>query len=323
LVATVFAIALAGLFARRLTGALGLLAEGARAFGAGRLDHRVDARGRDEIGALGGTLNTMAGELAASRAEIVRWNRELEQRVEERTRELRAAQAQLLQAQKLAALGQLGAGVAHEINNPLAGVIGHVQLLLTGRAEGDRDLKALRCIDEAARRASTIVQNLLRFSVQHERAVMTTVDLNRLLRDTVSLAEQAIRDQGITITWRLEERAPRARGDAGQLAQVLLNLVQNARTAMKEAGGTLTLATFGDADAPTPVGFRVTDTGKGIAPAHRERLFEPFFTTKDEWSNVGLGLSVSYRLVAEHGGRVAVDSEVGTGSTFTVYLPAA
>src|SRR5262249_59902568 len=123
--------------------------------------------GGDEVAQLGHAFNTMAGDLQKSRAEIEAWNRELEARVAERTRELKEAQAQLVQAQKLAALGQLGAGVAHEINNPLGGVIGHVQLLLSERAPEDRDYEALRCIDEAARRASTVVQNLLPFSVQH------------------------------------------------------------------------------------------------------------------------------------------------------------
>jgi signal transduction histidine kinase len=331
LAATALAILLAGLFAGRLTRALGRLADGARAFGQGQLELRVPAAGGDEIGALGTTLNAMAGELAASREEILRWNRELEARVEERTKQLKDAQAQLVQAQKLAALGQLGAGVAHEINNPLAGVIGHVQLLLAGRGADDADAPSLRKIEEAARRASAIVQNLQRFSVQHAAAAMGAVDLNRVARETLSLTEQAIRDQTIAVVWQLDERAPRARGDAGQVAQVLLNLVQNARTAMQKSGGTLTIETVG-ATGPSPVvadratrevALRVRDTGKGIAPEQLGRIFEPFFTTKEEWSNVGLGLSVSYRIVEEHGGRIAVESEVGRGSTFTVYLPAA
>jgi signal transduction histidine kinase len=331
LVATALAVLLAGLFARRLTRALGRLAAGAQELGKGNLDHRVEVRGRDEVAELGRTLNTMGSELLASREEILRWNRELEQRVEERTRELKEAQAQLLQAQKLAALGQLGAGVAHEINNPLGGVIGHAQLLLASRAEGDRDYKSLRCIEDGARRAATITQNLLRFSVQHAEAVYSKVDLNRLLRDTLTLTEQALADAEITVEWKLAEPAPHARGDAGQLAQVVLNLVANARTAMK-GGGTLTLETRVPADDGGDAGkvagdagrvaLRVGDTGKGIAPEHRERIFEPFFTTKDEWSNVGLGLSVSYRIVQDHGGDIAVDSTVGSGSTFTVYLPA-
>jgi signal transduction histidine kinase len=266
----------------------------------------------------------MGEELTASRAEIERWNRELEARVAERTRELKDAQAQLVQAQKLAALGQLGAGVAHEINNPLGGVIGHVQLLLADRAPSSADYEALKHIEEGARRASAVVQNLLRFSVQRKEPVRTAVDLNKLVRDTLSLTESLIRDQKIELVYDLADGKPRARADAGQLAQVLLNLVANARTAMP-AGGKLRIATRADASDPAAprVALVVEDSGKGIAPEIRERIFEPFFTTKDDWSNVGLGLSVSYRIVEEHGGRIDVQSEPAHGATFTVWLPSA
>jgi signal transduction histidine kinase len=261
----------------------------------------------------------MGDELATSRAEIERWNRELESRVEARTRELKEAQAQLVQAQKLAALGQLGAGVAHEINNPLGGVIGHVQLLLANHTPTDPDYEDLKCIDEAARRASQVVQNLLRFSVQHQKPVHSTVDLNKLVGDTLSLTSTVLGDQKIALQLELDPSGPRLRGDAGQVAQVLLNLVSNARTAMP-SGGTLTVATRRDG---AEIALAVADTGRGIDPAIRDRIFEPFFTTKDDWSNVGLGLSVSYRIVEEHGGKIQVASQVGHGSTFTVRLPQA
>jgi two-component system, NtrC family, sensor kinase len=317
LAAALFAVALAFAFARRLTAALERLTAAARALGEGKLDARVRLDGDDEVGTLARTFNAMGDELAKSRAEIERWNRELEQRVVERTAQLKEAQAQLVQAQKLAALGQLGAGVAHEINNPLGGVIGHVQLLLAERAPDAGDYEALKHIEEGARRASEIVGNLLRFSVQRKEPVRTTVDLNKLVKDTLSLMETIIRDQKIALVLALDDKKPRARGDAGQIAQVLLNLAANARTAMP-AGGELRVTTLArDGRA----GFSVADGGKGIAPEIRERIFEPFFTTKDEWNNVGLGLSVSYRIVEEHGGTIEVESEVGKGSTFTVWLP--
>jgi len=163
------------------------------------------------------------------------------------------------------------------------------------------------------------VQNLLRFSVQRKEPVRTAVDLNKLVRDTLSLTESLIRDQKIALTYELADGKPRARADAGQLAQVLLNLVANARTAMP-SGGTLRIATLSEGDRAVLV---VADSGKGIAPEIRDRIFEPFFTTKDDWSNVGLGLSVSYRIVEEHGGKIDVASEPGRGATFTVYLPSA
>ena len=195
--AALLALALAFVFARRITRVLDRLAAAARAFGRGDLEARVSLEGGvggdgglqdgDEIRQLAGTFNQMGAALRMSRAEIEGWNRELEARVEERTEALKQAQAQLVQAQKLAAIGQLGAGVAHEINNPLGGVIGHVQLLLADRATDDKDYEDLRCIDEAARRASQVVQNLLRFSVQHKDPVRTSIDVNRLVRETLSL----------------------------------------------------------------------------------------------------------------------------------------
>jgi signal transduction histidine kinase len=312
------ALLLALAFARRLTAALERLSGAARALGEGKLDTRVTLNSDDEVGTLAKTFNHMVEDLAASRAEIERWNRELEQRVVERTQQLKEAQAQLVQAQKLAALGQLGAGVAHEINNPLGGVIGHVQLLLAERTPEAGDYASLKHIEEGARRASEIVQNLLRFSVQRKEPVRTSVDLNKLVKDTLSLTETLIKDQKIALELLLDGQKPRARADSGQLAQVLLNLAANARTAMP-SGGSLRISTVA---RDGQVGFAVADTGKGIAPEIRERIFEPFFTTKDEWSNVGLGLSVSYRIVAEHGGTIEVESSVGQGSTFTVWLPA-
>jgi signal transduction histidine kinase len=323
LAAALLALGVAVAFARTLTAALERLSVAARALGAGKLDTRVIAVGDDEVGTLARTFNVMGEELAEGRREIERWNKELEARVIERTEALKQAQAQLVQAQKLAALGQLGAGVAHEINNPLGGVIGHVQLLLADRTPESADYESLQHIEEGARRASQIVQNLLRFSVQRQSPVRTSVDVNKLVRDTLSLTETLVREQKIDIVYALGDPPPRAHGDAGQLAQVLLNLVSNARTAMP-TGGKLVVRTqkVAGKDGAQEVALSVEDSGKGIAPELHERIFEPFFTTKDEWSNVGLGLSVSYRLVAEHGGRITVKSEPGHGATFTVYLPA-
>ena len=183
--------------------------------------------------------------------------------------------------------------------------------------KGDADWEDLRCIEDAARKASEVVHNLLRFSVQRQSPVPTLVDLNRLCAETLTLTRAVLDEQSIELVVVAGADKPRARADGGQLAQVLLNMVANARTAMPK-GGKLTVAA-GRTDKEAFVS--VADTGRGIAPDIRERIFEPFFTTKDEWSNVGLGLSVSFRLVEEAGGRIVVESEVGVGSTFTVYLP--
>src|SRR5262249_36314103 len=153
-------------------------------------------------------------------------------------------------------------------------------------------------------RASQVVKNLLRFSVQHKEAVRSRVDLNRLVGETLSLTETQLKEGGIALTVELDAQVPRLDADGGQIAQVLLNLGQNARAPMKQ-GGQLRVASR---KRNGEVQLLVTDTGKGIDPKIVERIFEPFFTTKDEWNNVGLGLSVSYRIVSEHKGRIEVQS---------------
>ena len=227
----------------------------------------------------------------------------------------------MLEAQKLAAVGQLGAGVAHEINNPLAGILGNAQLMLLDRSEQDPDFESLRKIEQSAKRCKEITQNLLRFSQQREKPELRPMDLNAAVRDALGLAHNALRSEGVTLSLELSPTPVRVRGDPGHLAQVLLHLLTNARTAMlRTPHKRLTLRT-GEAQGQ---GFlQVEDTGKGISPEHLPRIFEPFFTTKDVWSNVGLGLSVVYRVVQEAGGRVEVQSQPGQGARFTVRLPRA
>jgi two-component system NtrC family sensor kinase len=309
------------LVARRTTRGLARIEAAARALGAGELSVRLPAAGDDEIAQVSRTFNGMAGELQAARVHLERWNEELQAEVEARTRELREAQARLVEAQKLAAIGQLGAGVAHEINNPLTGILGNAQLLLEARPAGHPDREPLAEIEALARRCRDVTRNLLRFSEQREEPRYEELDLNRVVADAVSLAQGQVRAAGIPLALDLASPAPRVRGDAGHLAQVVLSLVSNARTAClgrPGAGIAISTARLGD-----EVELSVKDGGKGIAPEHLPRIFEPFFTTKDQWSNVGLGLSVSYRIVTEHGGRFRVDSRPGAGSVFTVRLPSA
>jgi C4-dicarboxylate-specific signal transduction histidine kinase len=321
--AALAAVVLAGSFfvSRRVTAGLGRIDAAARALGAGDLSARLPVDGKDELAGVSRTFNAMAEELGTSRARLERWNEDLKREVEARAADLRAAQAQLVEAQKLAAIGGLGAGVAHELNNPLTGVLGNAQLLLENLPAGHADREALEKIERLARRCRDITQKLLRFSEQSAAPDFREVELNRVVSDALSLAEGNVRAAGIPLDVELDESAPRVRGDAGHLAQVVLNLVANARTACVQKPGAgirvSTRAVNGE------VVLAVADGGKGIPSEHLGRIFEPFFTTKDHWSDVGLGLSVSYRIVAEHGGRIQVESQMGEGSTFTVRLPAA
>jgi two-component system NtrC family sensor kinase len=310
-------LALGAAFTRRITSRLSEVTTAVEALGRGELDRRVKMDGFDEISALANTFNHMGAELEAARARLLRWNDDLRAKVNEAMAELKAAQAQLLEAQKLAAVGQLGAGVAHELNNPLAGILGYVQLMLMSRNDTDADMETLRKIELSAKRCKEITQNLLRFSQQRTRGDLRAVDLNNVVREALSLTENQIKTEGITL--KLELSPPvRVQADPAQATQVLLALLSNSRTAMmKTASKVLTLRT-GERDGK---GFlEVEDTGKGILPEHRNRVFEPFFTTKDVWSNVGLGLSVAYRIVSEAGGTIEMRSEVGKGSCFTVWL---
>ncbi|GMU01427.1 hypothetical protein KH5H1_55470 [Corallococcus caeni] len=314
-------LALGALFTRRLDRRLSQVVQGAEAYGRGELERRLPVEGQDELSELASTFNRMGEELEASRARLMSWNDDLRVRVEEATADLRAAQLQLVEAQKLAAVGQLGAGVAHEINNPLAGILGNVQLLLLDRAADDTDFETLRKIEQSAKRCKEITQNLLRFSQQRERPDLRPVDLNAVVRDALSLTENQTRGEGIDLVTELSAEVPRVKADPGHLSQVVLALLSNARTAMmKTPVKRLTLRT-GERDGMCIL--EVEDTGKGIAENIRPRIFEPFFTTKDVWSNVGLGLSVAWRIITEAGGTLEVRSEAGQGARFTIVLPRA
>ncbi|HVE82979.1 MAG TPA: ATP-binding protein [Myxococcales bacterium] len=310
---------LGGAFTRSMNRRIGAVVEGAEQFSHGDLSARILVTGSDELADLSETFNRMGGELEGARAKLMRWNDELRQRVEEATQELKDAQAQLLESQKMAAIGQLGAGVAHEINNPLAGILGNTQLLMLDRPETDPDFDTLRKIEQMAKRCKDITQNLLRFSQARDKGQLRPMDLNAVVRDAFSLSDNQTKGEGIAVVVKLQPGALMVQGDPGHLSQVVLAMMQNARTAMmKSQVKELKIATRAEGQNAV---LEITDTGKGIAPEHLPRIFDPFFTTKDVWTNVGLGLSVAYRVITEHQGKIDVATEVGKGSTFTVRIP--
>ncbi len=307
------------LFARRLAGRLEELSSAADAFGRGELSRRVDVSGGDELTALGVAFNAMGAELETSRARLLTWNDELKKRVDEATAELRAAQAQLLEAQKLAAIGQLGAGVAHEINNPLVGILGNAQLLLMDTPETNDNFSLLKQIEQSAQRCREITQQLLRFSQKRGEVSLAPMELNALVTRTMALERE--RSPGVTLDVSLPSAPTRIDGDAEQLEQVLSQLCANARAAMKVSlEKTLLVRVAATGDGAT---LTVSDTGKGISPENLPRIFEPFFTTKDVWTNIGLGLAVAYRVMQEHEGRIEAHSEVGKGTRFVLTFKAA
>jgi two-component system NtrC family sensor kinase len=227
----------------------------------------------------------------------------------------------LVQADKLSSIGLLAAGVAHEVNTPLAVISTYAQMLAKQISGDAQKAPLLEKIARQTFRASEIVNSLLNFS-RTSPIEFVALDLNKIVRETLTLVEHQFATAGIQVELALEETLPRIRGNPGKLQQVFLNLFLNARDAM-ESGGRLTVTTFSRSSSPGKRSVRVSvgDTGTGIAPENLTRLFDPFFTTKGARRGTGLGLSVSYGIVREHGGEIEVDSELGMGARFGLAFP--
>jgi two-component system NtrC family sensor kinase len=234
-----------------------------------------------------------------------------------------AAEDRLLQSEKQASMGRLAAGVAHEINNPLTGVLTFTRILLRNKDIGEKNLSYLQKIAESTVRVKNIVKGLLDFSRQTALDREPT-EINRLIRGVISAMENQALIKGVTIQFNAGEDLPVLTMDRNQIQSVVINLIINALDAM-EQGGTIVMST-GISLSASDTGKRgveiaVTDNGCGIPPEDLDKLFEPFFTTKEVGKGTGLGLAVSYGIVQRHGGTIRVQSEVGRGSTFTVWLP--
>ncbi|OGU05849.1 MAG: two-component sensor histidine kinase [Geobacteraceae bacterium GWC2_58_44] len=297
------AAALLSLFwSRRLTRPIEELSEATRMVGQGRFEIEVKADSADEIGALAGSFNRMAGELKI------------------RETALKDLYGQLVQSEKMAAFGSLGAGIAHEVKNPLAGILGIAQLSLRGVESGHPLEKNLKIIEKETKRCKTIIENLLKFARQ-EQVEFSEVDVTQVMADALAIVDHQLGINSIKVEQELEPGIPACRGNANQLQQVLMNLMINAQQAMSGGSGTVRLsARKGERDC---VELRVSDTGPGISKEIQQRIFDPFFTTKPAGQGTGLGLSVTYGIVKEHGGEIRLESGEGEGATFIITLPAA
>jgi signal transduction histidine kinase len=294
------------------------LSEGVAALASGRYDQRVVEQGRDELGQLARSFNHMAGELQRRDAELRRWSEELQQRVDERTRQLREAQDQIARTRRLAALGSFSAGLAHELNNPLTGILGLLSLACEEVPAGTPLRQSLEMSLEQSRRMCSIIRQLRQMTEQERSGAGRPLNPAQPVRAALDEVDSELRSRGITLTCALNEPIPQVLGDAEQLQSVVSHLLRNAVTAMP-AGGTLSVG-LGTVEGDA-VCLSVKDTGKGIPESLRERIFDPFFTTKEVGQGTGLGLAVCYGIVTEHGGRVTVDSVLGRGTTFTLVLP--
>jgi signal transduction histidine kinase len=227
----------------------------------------------------------------------------------------------LQQSEKLSSIGLLAAGVAHEVNTPLTGVSSYTQMLLGMIPETDPKHALLLKVQKQTERASNIAGNLLNFSRVGTQAEYAEVDVNKILDDTLQLLEPQLRKSRVEIIKNYEAKPPKIFANAGKLQQVFTNLILNARDAMLNDGGSITLITK-TADEESVV-IEVVDTGSGIDPENLSKIYDPFFTTKGVGSGTGLGLAVTYGIVQEHAGTIEATSEIGVGTTFHLEFPIA
>ncbi len=301
---------------------------GARKLASGNFDDPIPVRSNDEFGSLAQSSNQMMGALRKSRQELKEWVATLEQRVKDRTQELRLAEAEVVRGEKLAAIGQLAAGIAHELNNPLTGVLTFTHLLRQKMPDDSQDAEDLDLVIRETKRCASIIRRLLDFA-REKTPERKLVELNPLIDEIVRFVERSAALQQIEIRTELDPSLPPLLIDGDLIKQVMMNMLVNAQQAIDERGRIVVRSCLVQdrrlpgSPAPGPaVEISISDTGCGIPSANLQRIFDPFFTSKEVGKGTGLGLSVSYGIVASHGGEIEVESTVGQGTTFRVYLPA-
>lgn len=258
-------------------------------------------------------MEEMYAELVARNNEIEKKNKELEVAYQE----LRKVQNQLIQSEKMRSLGRLAAGVAHEINNPLGGIIIYGHLLLEDTDSSDPRHSNIKKVVSEAEKCRNIVKDLLGFA-RPAVADGEPVNLTNLLENTISLLNGQAIFHNIEIEFKPDELIPGVKGDASQLQQAFTNVILNAVQAM-DGKGKLTIKIY--RPDGNSVAVSISDTGHGIAPEHMKKIFEPFFTTKQTGQGTGLGLAITYGIIENHGGKIEVESEKGKGSIFRIIIP--
>jgi two-component system NtrC family sensor kinase len=286
---------------RKISGAVSKLVSASRDLAHGNLDATVDIRSNDELHDLADTFNSMAAAL---------------KKRDEKLKEF--ARTKIMESERLAIIGQLAAGVAHELNNPMQGIVTYSHLLLEEMPNGNASRELAQKIVTQANRCTGIVRGLLDFSRQR-KPQKRSININNVLNDCVSLVKHQSLFHNIQILPSFTSDLPAVVVDPTQMQQVFMNLIINAAEAMS-GGGQLRVATRHNA-GDNCVEIDVTDTGHGISKENLERIFDPFFTTKEATHGTGLGLAISFGIIKEHQGTISVESEPGKGTTFTVRLP--
>ncbi|NJD37325.1 MAG: HAMP domain-containing protein [Geobacter sp.] len=286
----------------------------------GRLDCEMIPTSNDELGELMRSFQLMTNNLRQARNDLEEWGRTLEEKVKERSEQLQRMQMQLVHTEKLASLGELVAGIAHEINNPLSGI-----LIFSSLAAKDKRLDPalkgdLETISSEAQRCAGIVKGLLEFARDYQPK-MTPCNINQVLLDSLRLVECQSVFQNVAIMRQLGSDLPEIMADQNQLKQVFINIFINAGQAMQDQKrGELQIITRADREPDDGVVVTISDSGCGVPEEQLGKLFDPFFTTKGT-GGTGLGLSVSYGIIQAHGGTIKAESDLGMGMTFSIWLP--
>jgi two-component system NtrC family sensor kinase len=305
-------------------------AGGVKKVAAGDLDFEIQARSTDEIGDLARSFNIMTHELKEARDEITNWTLTLEDLVEERTVQLKRAQENAIQAEKMASMGRLAAIVAHEINNPLAGIRTYAKLMLKRKSElfpGDavKYIQYIETIESESARCGEIVRGLLQFA-RPTKPKIGQHDINTLVEETLRLVQHQIDLLNIEIKLELASESPQISCDDQKIKQALVALLLNACDAVQSDTGFIAISTY-LMEEKKRVGIAISDNGIGMDEETRSHMFEPFFTTKtvspekESSLNSGLGVSVVYEIVKSHQGSIEVESQLGKGTTITICLP--
>ena len=282
----------------------------------------------DEFGQLAESFNSMTRALRKSQVDLENWGHTLERKVEEASHELRIAQAETARSEKLASVGLLAAGIAHELNNPLTGVLTFSYLVRKNMPDGSPEAEDLDLVIKETKRCAAIIRRLLDFA-REKKPEKSYSNLNTLIKDTIQLVEQPAQADNIDIRLELDEHLPVVWLDEDLIKQVIMNMMVNAQHAI-EGPGTITVSTqymdrYPGSDPAMKPGsvaeITISDTGCGIPVEYLQRIFDPFFTTKGVGRGTGLGLSVSHGTIEAHGGVIEVQSVEGKGTEFRIYLP--
>lgn len=299
---------------------LSILTHAMKRVAAGELDHVVEIKTKDEIGELAKAFNIMTADLSIAKKELIEWGTTLEKKVEKKTEETRKAQTQLVHSEKLASLGRMAAGVAHEINSPLTGIVTFGHLLQKKFSEGSEERQDIDVIIEQANRCSNIIKGLLGFA-RAASVEKGLVNLNDVINSSLNMVRHKADFFNVKIVLNLDETLQHIMANASQIQQVFLNMIINADDAM-EGKGIFTITTQKVIDNGKPFAEVIfTDTGQGISEESLPKLFEPFFTTKPVGKGTGLGLAVSHGIIQDHGGKILVRSKLREGTSFFVRLP--